>query len=167
MAPVQVDPSHFSSDTAAFIRLLHRHSVRYLIVGGEAVIFYGHARLTGDVDFFFDPSSENAERLFQALIDFWDGQVPGIASATELAEPGLVVQFGVPPNRIDLINFIEAVSFEEAWQSRVTVVMDDGDGCSLQFIGLETLIRNKAALNRPKDVDDLEYLRSASANRSP
>jgi hypothetical protein len=164
MPQVRVDPSHFSSDTGTFIRLLHRRGVRYLIVGGEAVIFYGHVRLTGDVDFFFDPSPENAERLFQALTEFWDGEVPGMDSATELEEPGLVVQFGLPPNRIDLINSIEAVGFEEAWNSRVTVLLGTDDECPIHFIGLETLIRNKAALNRPKDLADLEYLRSVPEN---
>lgn len=46
--------AHFSKDIQDFIRLLNQHHVRYLIVGGEAVIYYGYARLTGDVDFFFE-----------------------------------------------------------------------------------------------------------------
>jgi hypothetical protein len=37
--------SHFSPDIQDFIRLLSIHHVRYVIVGGEAVIYYGHARL--------------------------------------------------------------------------------------------------------------------------
>jgi hypothetical protein len=45
---VRIDAHHFSPDTRAFIELLHRHAVRYLIVGGEAVIFHGRVRLTGD-----------------------------------------------------------------------------------------------------------------------
>lgn len=49
-----VDAAHFSPDTQDFIRLLHRYSAHYIIVGGEAVIYYGSARLTGDVDFFYD-----------------------------------------------------------------------------------------------------------------
>ena len=42
MAPVEVDAAHFSSDTQTFVGLLSRHRVRYLIVGGEAVIFHGY-----------------------------------------------------------------------------------------------------------------------------
>jgi hypothetical protein len=115
MASVRITATHFSPDTAEFIRLLHRHSVRYLVVSGEAVIFCGHARLTGDVDFFFDGSGENAKALFGALMEFWAGEIPGIRSVQELLEPGLVVQFGTPPNRIDLLNAIDGVSFGEAW----------------------------------------------------
>jgi predicted nucleotidyltransferase len=42
----------FSSDIVEFLFLLHKHKVKYVIVGGEAVIYYGHARLTGDIDIF-------------------------------------------------------------------------------------------------------------------
>jgi hypothetical protein len=81
--------------------ILHHRAVRYLIVGGEAVIHYGYARLTGDIDLFFESSSENAERLFEALKEFWGGAVPEIDEGNELLEPGVILQFGVPPNRID------------------------------------------------------------------
>jgi len=37
----------FSRDILDFLLLLHKQEVRYLIIGGEAVIFHGYARLTG------------------------------------------------------------------------------------------------------------------------
>jgi len=52
MAPGSIDPEHFSPDLCDFLALIAKHQVRYLIVGGEAVIYYGHARLTGDLDIF-------------------------------------------------------------------------------------------------------------------
>ncbi len=76
--------SHFSSDIQDFLYLLSLHKVRYLIVGGEAVIYYGFARLTGDVDFFFEPALNNVQRLYRALHEFWQGDVPGIQSPNEL-----------------------------------------------------------------------------------
>ncbi|MBM3839307.1 MAG: hypothetical protein FJ398_15325 [Verrucomicrobia bacterium] len=54
MPPEKIETAHFSADTREFIALLHQHAVRYVIVGGEAVIFHGYARLTGDVDFFYE-----------------------------------------------------------------------------------------------------------------
>ena len=59
--------SAFSKEVLDLLRILYRRAVRYLIVGGEAVIHYGYARLTGDINLFFYSSSENAERLFEAL----------------------------------------------------------------------------------------------------
>ena len=46
--------THFSPDTLEFFSLLFQNQIRYLIVGGEAVIYHGFARLTGDVDIFYD-----------------------------------------------------------------------------------------------------------------
>ena len=43
--------SYFSKDIEKFLKLLAAHKVKYLIVGGEAVIYHGYARLTADMDF--------------------------------------------------------------------------------------------------------------------
>jgi hypothetical protein len=68
--PEKIRLGYFSEDTQDLLRILGAHGVRYLIVGGEAVIFYGHARLTGDIDIFYDPKAENAVKPYAALIDF-------------------------------------------------------------------------------------------------
>jgi len=47
-----VKANYFSEDIQEFIRPLFKHGVEYVIVGGEAVIYYGYPRLTGDIDFF-------------------------------------------------------------------------------------------------------------------
>ena len=52
--------SYFSKDVQEFLKLLAAHKVKYLIVGGEAVIYHGYARLTGDVDFFCPLDSETS-----------------------------------------------------------------------------------------------------------
>jgi hypothetical protein len=160
-----IEASSFSPDTADFLRLLHEHGVRYLVVGGEAVIFYGHARLTGDVDVFYDLEGDNPQRLWEALLEFWEGNVPGLEGAAELAEEGLILQFGLPPNRIDLINTIDAVRFADAWPRRTVVEVKSDEGSfPINYLGLQELIRNKEAAARPKDLEDLEFLRSVSAS---
>jgi predicted nucleotidyltransferase len=167
MSQDRVDAAHFSTDTQEFIRLLHSHRVQYVITGGEAVIYYGHVRLTGDVDIFYDRRPENAQRLFQALIEFWDGDIPGVSEAVELTEAGLILQFGRPPNRIDLLNRIEGVSFEEAWSERREVLLaSESNTVPLYYIGLEQLITNKESAGRPKDRDDLRYLKQIAQEES-
>jgi hypothetical protein len=156
-------PSHFPQDTQDLLLLLQKYGVRYLIVGAEAVIFYGYARLTGDVDIYFDPSRENREKLFQALGEFWGGAVPGVNSAADLEAPGTIVQFGYPPNRIDLINAISGLDFQEAWASRVSQDVQIRDkAVKVPYIGLAALIKNKESCGRPKDLDDLSFLRAAA-----
>jgi len=152
---------HFSEDLQDFIRLLAKHGVHYVIVGGEAVIYHGYARLTGDVDFFYESSPENAEKLYAALEDFWRGKVPGVKSSEEFLETGTIIQFGAPPNRIDLINSIAGVSFGEAWTKKIEEKIEiKGKAHPVFYIGLKELIRNKEAIGRHKDLDDLRYLKA-------
>lgn len=155
--------NYFSPDTREFLRLLYKHQVKYLIVGGEAVIYYGYPRLTGDVDFFFSADDENVESLFEVLYEFWGGDIPGLNDWKELQNPGYVIQFGVPPNRMDLFNEIEGVAFEEAWKERVEESINiSGQDIPVYIIGLSHLIINKRKTARNKDLEDLNYLESIS-----
>jgi hypothetical protein len=51
---------HFSPDVQELIGLLAKHDVRFLLVGGEAVIYHGYPRLTGDVDFWYEQTPDGA-----------------------------------------------------------------------------------------------------------
>ena len=153
-----IEATHFSPDTLEFIRLLEKHGVRYVIVGGEAVIFHGHARFTGDVDFFYSVDAENAARLFAALKEFWQGDIPGIRTQAELSQEGYVIQFGRPPNRIDLLTSADGLTFEEAWETRMKVEIAGAGGLNTALLSIEKLIQNKRASGRPKDLDDLAFL---------
>jgi hypothetical protein len=150
----------FSRDTQDLIRRLSDHKVRYLVVGGMAVIYHGYARLTGDVDFFYEPTKANSIRLFRALLEFWDGSIPFINSPADLLEKGAIIQFGTRPNRIDFMNSITGVTFKEAWAGRIkeTIQTRDG-GYPLSIIGIVALEKNKRALGRHKDLDDLLYIK--------
>lgn len=149
----------FSSDIIEFLLLLNKYKVKYLIVGGEAVIYYGHARLTGDIDIFYNRGKENCLKLFKALSEFWDADIPGVIKKEELQKKGVIFQFGVPPNRIDLINAIENVKFEEAWQNKEQVkISNKREEFKIFYIGLNELIKNKKAISRYKDKEDLKFL---------
>jgi len=151
---------HFSKDVQDFLFLLYKNKVKYLIVGGEAVIYYGHARLTGDIDIFYNNSKSNVNSLFKMLQKFWNGEIPGIKNKDELNEPGLIIQFGVSPNRIDLINKISGVSFQKAWVNKETFpVKMHQQKVPIYYIGIKALIKNKETVGRFKDMDDLRFLR--------
>lgn len=83
---------YFTSDILEFIRLMDQYVVAYVIIGGEAVIYYGYPRLTGDIDLFYEHSDTNANALFKALLDFWEGDIPGIHDKVELTEPSYIIQ---------------------------------------------------------------------------
>jgi len=151
--------SYFSSDVQEFIRALSDHDVSYIIVGGEAVVYHGHARLTNGFDFYYEPTAENAQKLWDALDDYWAGEMPGLKSAEGLLLIGATVQYGVPPNQIVLYNSLTNVAFEEAWDAKVgESIRIKGKKYPIYFIGLEDLIKNKYALKRDIDKEDLKYL---------
>lgn len=160
MAPKQVSIEAYSADTVDFIQCLDRHEVRFMIVGGEAVIFHGYPRFTEDIDFFFSTAPENLKALMAALDEFWEGDVPVVKHAEDLAEIGYVLQFGRKPNRIDLLNQIDGIDFADAWESKVDVILEDQGEvkAKVAFIGKQALIRNKVASGRLKDQLDAEYL---------
>lgn len=167
MPPQTVDPDTFSSDILEFLRILERRQVRFMVVGGEAVIFYGHVRLTGDVDVFFERSPENVDRLHSALLEFWKSEIPGLEGPSKLRDRGIVFQFGLPPNRIDLLNDIDGIDFSKAWPRRTQARLKHGTTwVSYAYIGLADLITNKRESGRAKDLDDLPYLIEARSSRS-
>lgn len=149
----------FSKDIAEFLFLLEKYKVKYLIVGGRAVIYYGFARLTGDVDIFYEKSKENIKKLYSALKEFWGGEVLGLKEEKQLGVKGQIIQYGVPPNRIDLMGSISGVDFKSCWKNKKEEkIAFKRKKIKIYYIGLEELIKNKEKMLRNKDKEDLKYL---------
>ncbi|MEI7729020.1 MAG: nucleotidyltransferase [Verrucomicrobiota bacterium] len=146
-----------SPDLREFVALLNSRKVRYLVVGGHAVAFHGFPRYTGDVDFFIAGSPDNAERITEVIREFGFGSVG--FQTSDFLEPGVVLQLGRPPNRIDILTSIDGVAFDEAWASREEAALD---GLPVPFIGKQCLIQNKRASGRPQDLADIQRLDDAS-----
>lgn len=142
-----------SKDLSEFIALLNSIGVKYLLVGGHAVAFHGYPRFTGDMDLFVERSDANAALLEQALRTF--GFSGSGLKAADFLEPGIVVQLGRPPYRIDLLTSIDGVDFAQAWASKQVARLDD---VPVPIIGKAELIRNKRATARAQDLADLEKL---------
>ncbi|MFH1981892.1 MAG: hypothetical protein ABIL58_08605 [Pseudomonadota bacterium] len=142
-----------SPDFKEFIALLNKNDVRYLVVGGYAVAAHGHPRYTKDLDVWLEISSDNADRVLQALDQFGFGALD-LGKKDFLCE-GQIIQLGYPPNRIDLITSATGLRFEDCYTAKVQVILD---GEPINFIDLENLKRNKRATGRFQDLADLEKL---------
>ena len=140
-------------DFEEFLKLLEKHNVDYMIVGGYAVAFHGFPRFTKDMDIFFESSSENIDRLRRAVVAFGfsEKDVP----RDIFAQKGNMITFGVVPVRIDLVNDIDGVTFTEA---KPNAVRGKYGQAEVTFIGREELIRNKRATPRARDKADVEEL---------
>jgi hypothetical protein len=143
----------FHQDFKEFLELLNKNDVEYLIVGGYAVSFHGYPRYTGDLDVWINPTKENAKKILKSLIEF--GFQSSELSEEDFIKENQVIQLGYPPVRIDIINTIDSVDFNEAYDSKVVLEFDN---MIINFISLEHLIKNKKATGRARDIDDIENL---------
>lgn len=78
---------------------------------------------------------------------------------------GTTFQIGQPPDRIDILQRIDGVSFDDAWNNRIQGAID-GD-VPAYVISREDLIRNKLASGREQDLLDVKVLRKAAAASKP
>ncbi|MBS1530361.1 MAG: nucleotidyltransferase [Bacteroidetes bacterium] len=149
-----------AEDLEEFVRLLNRHKVEYMVVGGYAMAFHGKPRYTGDLDIWIKISAANADKLVKVIDDF------GMASLgfeqKDFLQPGYISQIGYPPLRIDILNTIDGVQFEEAYQNRLT--LEEGD-LKIAYIGLDDLLRNKLAAGRKQDAEDVKEIKKAFPNK--
>ncbi len=140
-------------DFKDFLKLLNARRVKYLIIGGYAVGYHGYPRATGDLDIFVEISPANAKALVGAFKKF-GFDVPELKESLFLRK-GKMVRVGRPPMRLEVLNDISGVSFDECYTSRVTDVIE---GIQLHFIDLPHLLANKRASGRAKDLADVENL---------
>jgi hypothetical protein len=141
------------TDFKELLELFNKHKVEYLIVGGYALAFHGAPRVTGDIDLFVRPTNENAARILAALDDFGFGSLD--LSQEDFTTPGMVVQLGVPPVRIDIITHVSGVPWEKADTGKAAGFYGD---VPVFFIGRDDFIANKRATGRIKDAADIEAL---------
>lgn len=139
-----------AKDFEDFIGLLNKYEVEYLVVGGYALAFHGRPRHTGDLDIWINISEDNANKIVRAVHAF------GLASLgftnEDFLKPGYVTQIGYPPLRIDILNNIDGVNFNEAFVNRQTL---DIEGTVIHYIGLFDFIQNKKVTGRPRDLADI------------
>jgi hypothetical protein len=145
----------FHSDFRDFIQALNNNNVRYLLVGGYAVIFYGHARTTGDMDIWVDCSSENYRQIVKAFNEF---KMP-VFDMTEdkflQKDKFDVFRFGRKPVAIDIMTKMANLDFDECYKQKQEF---NDDGLLLPVVHIRNLISAKKAAGRNKDLDDLEHL---------
>ena len=56
-----------AQDFEDFVKLLNKHQVEYMVVGGYALAFHGKPRHTGDLDIWINSSGTNAEKFEDAF----------------------------------------------------------------------------------------------------
>lgn len=130
--------------------------VRFLVVGAHALAVHGVPRGTQDLDVWIDREDENVQRAWHALAAFGAPLDALGVSIDDLRRAGTVIQLGLPPDRIDVLTSITGIpDFDDAWRDRSE---HEVRGIPVPFLGRESLLRNKRATGRSKDLADVEAL---------
>ena len=148
--------------------LLNKFGVRYLVVGGVALVLHGVLRLTADLDLFVDLAEDNAAKFLKALKTL--GYKPKLpVDPSKLADP-IVRSEWVNKKNMKVFSFIqskddykiidvfvtEPIPFEEAYKRRQKIKAND---VSISVISADDLIALKKASGRDQDIADLKMLK--------
>lgn len=136
------------------------HGAEFVLVGGHAVAFHGHPRATKDMDVLIRANSSNAARVYSALAAFGAPLENFEVQAKDFATYEGILQIGLPPRRVDIINRADGVSFDEAIAEGSSFTLE---GRRIPVIGRAALIKNKRAAGRAQDAADVDALAAQSA----
>ena len=144
---------NIQQDFEELLKLLEEHKIEYLIVGGYAVAFHGYPRFTKDIDIYYNVSPTNIQKLQKALLKF--GFTTKDIPAETFNTKGNIITFGVEPVRVDIINDISGIKFNDAWKKKVRGKYGKVE---VNFISKIDLIKNKTSTSRLQDKADAEKL---------
>jgi hypothetical protein len=149
----------FSQDFKELLSAFNEHRVKYLIVGGYAVAVHAQPRATKDLDLFVQPDIENAKALFAALVQF--GAPLDDLKPEDLIDPESFFRIGSAPQMIEILPRISGVVFDDAWERRLELVVDERSGLKAFVISADDFISNKIATARPQDMADVAAVRES------
>jgi hypothetical protein len=155
------------------LKALADADVRYVTVGGFAVIMHGHLRTTKDLDLVVDLEPDNCKRALEALSGI--GLQPRLpVQMVDFADPEIrrdwhenrnmqVFQIWDPENPIRCLDVFvrEPIKFEELWAQSIKETLD---GVPIHIASIEHLIEMKKQAGRERDITDIQALEAIRAN---
>ena len=150
-------PEPLSKDLIELIESLTSHGVEFLVAGAHVLAHHGRGRFTEDLDFFLRRTDDNVVLVRDALHEFGFDLSEEAQSRLRDDTRGFIA-LGRKPNRVDLLNFLDGVDFDEAWRRKSPGQLA---GIDVFFLSLEDYVATKRSSGRPKDRLDLELLRDA------
>jgi hypothetical protein len=139
-------------DLVSLCKALNAENVRYVLIGGFAVILHGFVRATKAIDLLVDASPENVQRLKRAMATLPDNAIALIADdEIERYEVVRVADEIV----VDLMKSACGVRYDQAAQRIDTIALE---GIEIPVADKELLILTKQTV-RPSDAADVQFLR--------
>lgn len=140
-----------------FLSCAKKNNLRYLLIGGYAVNYYGYNRNTHDLDVWIAPTVENRDAFINTLrcMNYSEGEVAPLYNE-DFTFP-FKADIGSPGADIDILTFVDdKISFDEAEKDKV--VFEIEDGFSINFVPYNFLKSMKLKAARDKDLWDVARL---------
>ena len=142
-----------------FAKLLARLAeaeVRFLVVGGVAVVLNGYVRLTEDVDILIEDSAANIERLLDSLAGYGEGFARELSVGDFSDEEGAIrIVEETEQCEIDIFTRMTGLRYADLIGDAPSFVLH---GHSFRYASKATLIRLKSRSVREKDQMDVAAL---------
>ena len=142
----------FNKDFQDFIQALNNNEVKYILVGGYAVILHGYIRSTADMDIWVKKTKGNYQKLKKALNEFG---APSILESEFLGDEFNVWGIGREPNKIEIMSEVKGLVFDGAYKE--STFYHQGN-LRIRFLHFNHLLESKKAAGRFKDKNDIEQL---------
>jgi hypothetical protein len=161
------------SSLETVVGALNAASVRYLVVGGLAVIAHGYLRLTKDLDLVLSLDPENARRGIAALtalgyrpsvpVNIEDFTNPAKRAEWIREKDATVLSLYSEAHRTLPIDLFIAEPFDFARAHEQALREEVAPGHIAWFVSFEDLVAMKRLAGRPQDLADIHQLEEIRA----
>lgn len=146
---------------------LNDKGVRYLVVGGIALVLHGVVRLTVDFDIMLDLKTENIEKFIDLMDDLgYKPKVP--VSSNDFINPQkraqwvsekhmMVFSFYNPKKQFEIVDVIveNPIDFNKAYEDRIEISAEE---LKIPLVSIDDLKKLKTLAGRPQDLADIKAL---------
>lgn len=147
-----------------FLKCAGQNNLRYMLVGGYAVNYYGYNRNTNDLDVWIAPTVENKTKFINTLLCMKYSKREVAPLLHEDFTQPFVGHFGTPGNDIDVLTVMHhALSFDEAEKDKE--VFEIEPGIIMNIVPYQFLIKMKLIARRSKDFLDIAELDKLRNNK--
>lgn len=140
-----------------FLRCAQETGLRYLLIGGYAVNFYGYVRNTADMDVWIAPNNENKKRFISTLLcmKYTEMEIADL-NGEDFTQPW-VGTIGSGAGKIDVLTVVHhSLLFDEAEKEKEKFEVEPGT--FMNFVPFRFLREMKLRAARPKDFWDIARL---------
>ena len=140
-----------------FLNCAHKNNLRYMLIGGFAVNYYGYNRNTDDMDVWLAPTNENRQAFINTLLcmNYSENEVAPLYK--EDFTSYFVGNLGSEGTRIDVLTIVHhAISFDEGEKNQQ--VFEITDGVFMNIVPYDFLKEIKLRSTRQKDLFDIARL---------